>query len=569
MAVPGRAARGRARIRGPSRFKEARARLARLAERWPGRGDVEYLLGACEMIRGHADAALRAWGRVPDQANEAPLAALSRGRLALETGRYGLAERASNAPAARRRHGEEARRLLSRVYWITGRRDECQSILQRDVERMRDPSETLRMLWSLDHDPYPVDAITQALEKAKRAAPDDDRVWLALADLATRAGHFEEADDWLTRCERARPDDRAVWRARLRWARAAGRPDEVVRAASHLPRSSCTQARRARVACLDGRAAWRPPGRASGPRVVHRPRAGRCRGHRATGRPGRAGRRKGAVRRAEAPQGGHRARARSLRQLINQPELAPHAAELARAAEAIGRRFDAKAWWRIAAERDPSVEQEAAAALVRLAKAEPPPLEGGGTLADLLGPVRSPGADKDAVHREPSVPTFADDAERRGLVFTFDNGRSDLRQLPETMSGGVALLDFDGDGWLDIYAVQGGTFPPPADSGPFGDRLFRNRGDGRFEDVTVSSGLAELPGGYGHGVAVGDYDNDGRPDLFVTRWRSYALYHNLGQGRFEDVTTMPGSAAIATGRHRRHGPTSTTTATSTSTSATI
>src|SRR4029077_7490305 len=73
-----------------------------------------------------------------------------------------------------------------------------------------------------------------------------------------------------------------------------------------------------------------------------------------------------------------------------------------------------------------------------------------------------------------------------------------------------------------------------------GDRLFRNRGDGTFEDVTASSGLAALPGGYGHGVAVGDYDNDGRPDLFITRWRSYALYRNLGGGRFEDVTARAG-----------------------------
>ena len=139
-----------------------------------------------------------------------------------------------------------------------------------------------------------------------------------------------------------------------------------------------------------------------------------------------------------------------------------------------------------------------------------------------------------------SVPAFTDDAERRGIAFTFDNGRTDLRQLPETMSGGVALLDFDGDGWLDIYAVQGGPFPPPQTILPFGDRLFRNRGDGRFEDATAASGLAALAGGYGHGVAVGDYDNDGRPDLFVTRWRSYALYHNLGHGRFEDVTASAG-----------------------------
>ena len=72
-----------------------------------------------------------------------------------------------------------------------------------------------------------MESISQTLAKAYRASPDDDRVWLALADLAIRRGRFEEAGDWLTRCERARPDDPAVWRARLEWAEAAGRPDEV------------------------------------------------------------------------------------------------------------------------------------------------------------------------------------------------------------------------------------------------------------------------------------------------------------------------------------------------------
>ncbi len=75
---------------------------------------------------------------------------------------------------------------------------------------------------------------------------------------------------------------------------------------------------------------------------------------------------------------------------------------------------------------------------------------------------------------------------------------------------------------------------------PNGDRLFRNLGNGRFEDVSRRSGIAGFPGGYGHGVAVGDYDNDGRPDLFVTRWRSYALYRNRGDGTFEDVTAAAG-----------------------------
>ena len=138
------------------------------------------------------------------------------------------------------------------------------------------------------------------------------------------------------------------------------------------------------------------------------------------------------------------------------------------------------------------------------------------------------------------IPTFVDEAAERGLVFNFDNGRTEEHQLPETMAGGVAVLDFDGDGWLDVYALQGGPFPPRGPLPPFGDRLFRNCGDGHFQDVTATSGLAALPGGYGHGVAVGDYDNDGRPDLFVTRWGSYALYHNLGGGRFQDATTQAG-----------------------------
>ena len=79
-------------------------------------------------------------------------------------------------------------------------------------------------------------------------------------------------------------------------------------------------------------------------------------------------------------------------------------------------------------------------------------------------------------------------------------------------------------------------FPPVESASNQGDRLFRNRGDGTFEDVTERAGIASFPGGYGHGVTVGDYDNDGRPDLFVTRWRSYALYRNQGDGTFEDAT---------------------------------
>ena len=101
------------------RVRKAKARLDRLAERWPGRGEVEYWLGACEMAAGHTEAALAAWGRVPEPAPEARLAALSRGRLALETGRYATRRDVPRArhPPGRATSATEARRLLGRLHW--------------------------------------------------------------------------------------------------------------------------------------------------------------------------------------------------------------------------------------------------------------------------------------------------------------------------------------------------------------------------------------------------------------------------------------------------------------------
>ena len=146
------------------------------------------------------------------------------------------------------------------------------------------------------------------------------------------------------------------------------------------------------------------------------------------------------------------------------------------------------------------------------------------------------------------TPLFRDDAESVGLRFLFDNGQTPQHLLPETMSGGVGLIDYDGDGWLDVYCVQGGPLVseagPPGQAVDSSDRLFRNRGDGTFEDVTEETGLQRLlrDRGYGLGVAVGDYDNDGRPDLFLTRLRTYVLLHNRDGRTFDDVTERAGLA---------------------------
>ncbi len=119
------------------------------------------------------------------------------------------------------------------------------------------------------------------------------------------------------------------------------------------------------------------------------------------------------------------------------------------------------------------------------------------------------------------------------------NGATGDKHLPESMMGGVAVFDYDGDGWPDVYVTNGAPFPfvRKTDS-TYCNRLFRNNHNGTFTDVTAHAGVAGE--GYAMGVAVGDYDNDGHPDLFVTGLKSNKLYHNRGDGTFEDVTDAAG-----------------------------
>ncbi len=130
---------------------------------------------------------------------------------------------------------------------------------------------------------------------------------------------------------------------------------------------------------------------------------------------------------------------------------------------------------------------------------------------------------------------FNETASAAGLSFRHAAGGRDKRQIYEANSGGVAWLDYDGDGHLDAYLVGGartlaGSLAPGA---PPAGALFRNTGDGRFVDVTLAAGLAD--GRWGMGVAVADYDNDGDPDLYVTHLGPNALWRNNGDGTFTDV----------------------------------
>lgn len=137
---------------------------------------------------------------------------------------------------------------------------------------------------------------------------------------------------------------------------------------------------------------------------------------------------------------------------------------------------------------------------------------------------------------------FEDGTEASGLrAFTLVSGSADKHYIFEAMGGGVCLIDYDQDGLLDVYLVNGGTvesFRNGSDSG-LRNALFRNQGDRTFRDVTQETGVAGN-GSWGYGCSVADYDNDGWPDLYTTNYGPNILYRNLGNGRFEDATTTAG-----------------------------
>lgn len=134
---------------------------------------------------------------------------------------------------------------------------------------------------------------------------------------------------------------------------------------------------------------------------------------------------------------------------------------------------------------------------------------------------------------------FEDIAQRSGLNFVSDSSPTPNKNQPETMVAGVGLLDYDNDGYLDVLVVNGAAIPSLQKESPkYWNRLYRNNHDGTFTDVTEAAGVTGL--GYGMGVAVADYDNDGWPDIYVVNVGKNQLLRNNGNGTFTDVTDKAG-----------------------------
>ena len=137
--------------------------------------------------------------------------------------------------------------------------------------------------------------------------------------------------------------------------------------------------------------------------------------------------------------------------------------------------------------------------------------------------------------------SFTNIAGASRFSYRSNNNYTGRKYFPQPMCGGVAVLDFDDDGKLDLFFTNGAKFPEIRKTDPsYYNRLLRNRGDGTFEDVTERAGLTGKDLGFSLGVAAGDYDNDGHPDLFIANIGRNALYHNNGDGTFTDVTRQSG-----------------------------
>ncbi|APW60688.1 FG-GAP-like repeat-containing protein [Paludisphaera borealis] len=519
------------RLFAAGRFGVAQARLTPLTDSPSARDQAFYWIGRCEEARGRFDAALAAWGRVAASSPFSDRSRLAEARVMANTGRLSRAGDILEAlPRAGGPDGDQARNALDLLYRLEGRLDESLPLVAETWKGAADPGYILRRIYLIDNSAYPIDFVRKNLDAGDR---DDPRVWLGEANLAIWTGRYDDAAKWLDRCAAKAPGDLPVARANLRLAVAADDLDRARAAVAALPAGSLADVevlrlrawlaarqpdveieRKALVAWLD-----REPGSiAAWDRLAE---LAVVRGDRDEAERNR---------RRKAEINVIRERYKTL---ITRDDRSDFAPELADLAAKLGRSLEARGWEMIRDGKEGLEPLET--------ESKPSAVAPGVQLADLLSAAR-PGSARSRTAQPGATLAFRDDAAAAGLTFEHDNGHSSERNPPptEAMSGGVALLDYDKDGRLDVYVVQGGPFPASPTALNDGDRLYRNLGGGRFEDVTVQAGISRFPGGYGHGATVADYDNNGFPDLFVTRWGSYALYRNTGKGGFEDATRAAG-----------------------------
>jgi tetratricopeptide (TPR) repeat protein len=526
------------------RWAEAERGLAALVERNPGDSTAWLKLGGVRAARGRDAAAIEAFGHVRGSSRARAVAATQIGELHLKRRVMADAEGAFRAAAAADPKGVEPRRRLVYVLALQQRDGEARAVLWQLYRLTQAPRALVTIAGMAmartdagdpggDVGPFlartPDDPLLrrarglQSLREGRTAEAEADLAFaagrlegdtagrLAWAESRLALGRSDDLEDVLGP-EPGRPADRARWwLMRGRSLEARHRPEEA-------------------VACWKQAVAAQPGDRAAQYQL------GQALARRASPEA------KAHLERAESIRIGEVRLLQALDRHLRGLTGAAAYEELGRLCVENGLAAEARAWFEQALRLDPG-RRDARRELASIPVSEEPPPESPQvrrrpSAGVGVGPVASSAG---AEPPETSGPRFEDVADRSGLRYAYDCGAKGDLFIGDTMGGGVGLFDYDGDGWLDVYFVNGCRLSFDEADPPHPNRLFRNRRDGTFEDVTETAGVAGH--GYGMGCAAGDYDGDGHTDLFVTGLGRTVLYHNRGDGTFEDVTGRAGVAS--------------------------
>jgi tetratricopeptide (TPR) repeat protein len=502
--------------------------------------------GEAATRQGSYDRALGYYRRLPDDGSEEALVGLfAAAELDRELCRLDVAEESYRALLRHNRHNVLAHRRLAFLLGLEGRRWESVPHLLEVVER---GNPTVGELLLLGNPERPA-SDRALLEKCRTASPGAPLLSLGLARIALAEGRSNDAEELVEQALKRSPGlveahvalgaillDRRDFAGLARWEErlpsvANDHPEEwVVRGRWAVERGETRGAIRCFLEAV----------RINPNHTVANYQAGQLL--------------RILEQAAEAAAFLERAsRLQALANLLDRLEMQRHDAgmmqEAAKDCEALGRLWEACAWARMASEIDPQLELSRRL-LVRLVprlrpdlpwtQASENPLSAVEISSFVLPQRPRPGGITEPL-REATDGTarvrFEECAAAAGIQFEFFNGADPATEgmrMFEFTGGGVAVIDLDGDAWPDLYFTQGCPWPPDESDEEHRDTVYRNLGNGRFDDVTAEAGLGDNR--YSQGAAVADFDNDGFPDLYVANIGVNRLYHNNGDGTFADVT---------------------------------